>query len=624
MGRIGTILIAVLLAFGAEAAAGSNPRISADLGDGMTAVLDRDYEIWITAVPRDGDAWTRLSLRLTGDASRWKALAELNQMGPNLLRGVRVRVPFDLLREELRERAVIALFPRDRRVDGGWIHEVGGGSEIEGEPLWKIAQWFTGQGQRYAQIRDANPNLGLSTRVGDAVLIPEPLLTAGFRKSKPVPQKMAVRNAPVPVRAEAAATPALATPAVAAEKPVVAALPVAPSDNGADELSYTASGNRQFAVYRLKKGEALWSSVVVRFTGRVFAKDVNEAVDLIVAENRIADVSKLHVGAPIRIPIDLLMPEYLPTTDSRRVAYERSVAESTRAGRRVGARNLEGVHVILDPGHGGRDVGTVHDDLWESTHVYDVAVHLKSIIESRSSAKVWMTTRSREAGFKAAKTDRLRNRTDHAVLTTPNYDLEDAVVGVNLRWYLSNAIYRRLIDDGVAPEKIVFISIHADSLHPSLRGAMAYIPGNRFVTGTYQKRGEVYLARAEVREAPMVEQSEEEALRAEGLSRDLARSIMGAFEKGGLPVHPYKPVRDNIVREGREWVPAVIRYNKVPARLLLEICNLGNEEDRKLVSSAAHRKAMAEAIHAGIVDFYATRDRDPLREPIVQTAVAAE
>ena len=82
------------------------------------------------------------------------------------------------------------------------------------------------------------------------------------------------------------------------------------------------------------------------------------------------------------------------------------------------------------------------------------------------------------------------------------------------------------ITNGIAKEKVVFISVHADSLHPSLRGAMAYIPGGRFVQGTYEKTDPVYLARAEVRERPVVRHSERDALMAEGLSRELAHSLV--------------------------------------------------------------------------------------------------
>jgi N-acetylmuramoyl-L-alanine amidase len=101
-----------------------------------------------------------------------------------------------------------------------------------------------------------------------------------------------------------------------------------------------------------------------------------------------------------------------------------------------------------------------------------------------------------------------------------------------------------------------------------------------------------------------VTQSKQDALYAEGLSMDLGESIIGAFRDASLEVHPFNPVRDNVVRGGREWVPAVIRYNKVPARVLLEICNLGNEDDRKLIQTKVYRDQIARAINQGIVNYY--------------------
>jgi N-acetylmuramoyl-L-alanine amidase len=102
----------------------------------------------------------------------------------------------------------------------------------------------------------------------------------------------------------------------------------------------------------------------------------------------------------------------------------------------------------------------------------------------------------------------------------------------------------------------------------------------------------------------VVRHSEKESLAAEGLSRDLAESIIDSFENNHLHVHPFNPVRDNVVREGREWVPAVIRYNLVPTRLLLEICNLANGKDRALMKTARYRQEVAQAIYEGIVNFY--------------------
>jgi N-acetylmuramoyl-L-alanine amidase len=138
---------------------------------------------------------------------------------------------------------------------------------------------------------------------------------------------------------------------------------------------------------------------------------------------------------------------------------------------------------------------------------------------------------------------------------------------------------------------------------------MAYVPGASYVTGSYQKTEGIYLAREEVREHPVVKHSEKESLAAEGLSRDLAESIIDAFDENGLKVHPFNPVRDNVVRGGHEWVPAVIRYNLVPTRLLLEICNLGNARDRALIKTKAYRQKLAEAIYDGLVAFYADHER---------------
>jgi N-acetylmuramoyl-L-alanine amidase len=560
----------------------------APLGPHETVRLEADQEIVLLVDPRPGDAWSRLALRVTGDASKWRELARLNSQGENLLAGRSVRVPFLMLRETLRVDALRALFPEDQRVAGGWRHRVVAGSELEGESLWTIAAWFTGDGRNYAAIRSFNRNQGLSTRRGDWILIPSAILPAPFRAIEPVA-----------VIAEDDPPPA---PEPSSSEPVAAIAAAIPSEN--IRLNYRRDGPQPHAVYRLQQGEALYSSVGIRFTGRVYAKDVNEVVAQIVEFNGIRDVSKIPVDYPVKIPMDLLTAEWLPPDDPARVARERTQREGARlAGRVRGPASLRGVHIILDAGHGGRDVGTAHDDVWESTYVYDVACRLKKILETRTEAKVSMTTRSRSRGYGIPDRNILETIRDHEVLTNPRYDLEDPVVGVNLRWYLANSLFRRSIAETIAPERVIFLSIHADSLHPSLRGAMAYIPGERWVRGTYTKTGGAYLARAEVRESPTVSQSDQEALLAEGLSNQLASSVVAAFRDAKLQVHPYQPVRDNVVRNGREWVPAVIRYNKVPARLLLEVCNLGNVEDRRLMKTRKFRQDVAEAIQEGLVDF---------------------
>jgi N-acetylmuramoyl-L-alanine amidase len=190
------------------------------------------------------------------------------------------------------------------------------------------------------------------------------------------------------------------------------------------------------------------------------------------------------------------------------------------------------------------------------------------------------------------------------VLTDPAYPIDDSAVGVHLRWYLANSVYRQALDDGLGTDKVIFLSIHADSLHPSLRGAMVYIPSARLRSGEYGKSGKVYAARREYRERPRVSFSRRELLKSEGQSRELARHLVRAFEGAGLAVHPDKPVRRQIVRRRRPWVPAVLRYNAVPTAVLLEVCNLANAEDRKLVKTRAFRQQVAEAIVAGVLDYF--------------------
>ncbi len=580
-------------------AAPEAPIATAHISESMRATLTRDYNLEITVKPHEGDAWTRLAKRVTGDASNWEDIAAFNQADETLRTHKWIRVPFALLRPNLQRDVIATLFPKDQMTPGGWKHVVVGARGIEGESLWNIAEWLTGDGANYSLVRKANPSQGLSTRKGDVILVPKRLLTAAFGGSSEE------ENAPkTAAEVRKSSDDAIQRAAADGDVPEATAVASFPS------LTYASSSADPHAIYRLQKGEALWSSVAIRFTGRVYAKDVGDVLDRIVKFNDIADVSKLPVGYPVKIPMDLLLPEFLPHDDAKRVAREETRRESAKVARRTRAAGLAGVHVIIDSGHGGRDVGTEHDDVWESTYVYDVACRLRKILEKESGAKVSMTTRSKKHGFAIPDKNVLAGASDHVVQTTPAYLLDNAIVGVNLRWYLANSIFRRAMKSGTPKEKVVFLSIHADSLHPSLRGAMAYIPGASFVTGSYRKKGEIYLTRAEVREQPSVTHSREEALVAEGLSRDLAESIMTSFARKGLKVHPFEPVRDNVIRRGKEWVPAVIRHNLVPTRLLLEVCNLGNEKDRDLIRTKKYRQQLADAMYQGIVDFYAT-PREP-------------
>jgi N-acetylmuramoyl-L-alanine amidase len=571
---------AVLCAANLHAAPPQKLIATAQITSELRASLTSEYTLDISVMPHDGDAWTRLARRVTGDAANWRAIASIN--GDKLITDGAVHVPYAMLRPELQRQIISTLFPKDALTPAGWRHIATGPAGTESESLWSVAEWFTGSGENYSAIRAANPGHTLSTHPGDVILVPKRLLSAAFGGEQ---EEMNASSKTAEVR-KSEDDPVEHAPADAPAADVAVETVAA----GQPSLSYERNTSEPYAVYRLQKGEALYSSVAIRFTGRVYSRDVGDVVDRIVRFNAIDDVAKIPVGYAVRIPFSLLLPQYLPADDPTRLAAEMIARESAKLAKRTRATGLHGVHVILDAGHGGTDPGATYEDVSESTYVYDVMNRLKTVLEKKTAAKVSIT------------------RDEDFVLTTPKYELDDPVVGVHLRWYLANSIFRHAIHRGVPKEKVVFISIHADSLHPSLRGAMIYIPAERYVTGSYRKSEQVYLARAEVREHPVVRHSEEESLEAEGLSRDLAEAMIDSFEDDRLNVHPFNPVRDSVVRDGREWVPAIIRYNLVPTRLLLEICNLGNPEDRSLIKTKRYREEIAGAIYRGLVNFYADRE----------------
>jgi N-acetylmuramoyl-L-alanine amidase len=373
------------------------------------------------------------------------------------------------------------------------------------------------------------------------------------------------------------------------------------------DLDYGKDKDGEYAIYRLRPGEALYSSVVVRFTGRLHGPDVNALAADIARRSGVADVTDIPIGYRIKIPFDVLQPEFMPEGHPQRVEYEAELRASARYSNQIKARGLAGITVILDAGHGGQDSGAAMGGVWESLYVYDIALRTKALLESTTAARVHITTRDGK-DHRVVDADVLPFSRGHAVLTTPPYPITDATVGVNLRWYLANSVYRRAVEKGGDPQKVVFISVHADSLHPSVRGAMVYIPAASMRGDSFGKSGAVYTARKEVQEAQRVTFPWEARVRSEGLSRELAKQLIASFHAGNLPIHPFKPVRDKIIRNKSEWVPAVLRYNTVPAKILLEVCNLANDQDRKLLQTRAYRQNVARAIHQGLVAYYGEDD----------------
>lgn len=545
-----TLLCWLLVTPGSSSA--STLRVKIDAGN--VAALTDENEIFLEAEPLKGEGLYAFTRRLTGTSSHSRVISKINGRPRRLLAGVRYRIPYSLTSDIYKEQVVRALFPADRALAKGWEHHTL--ARPSGPSLWRIAEWFTGAGENFSAIRTANQLVDDTLRPGQILIIPRKLLL----------------------------------PSLLAQVPL---------------LDYERGPGGDYAIYRLQKGEALYSAVVVQFTGGTFAEDVIALANELATLNKIKDVTDMPVGQAIRIPFDMLLPEFLPLDDPLRQEYEKDRQESDKYSNTVKASRLEGITVILDAGHGGQDPGSSPGDVWESTYVYDIMLRTRELLDSETAAKIHTTTRD-GSGYRRVDRDVLPNSRGHHVLTDPPYSIEDVKVGANLRWYLANSLHRSAAKESGDDAKTLFLSIHADSLHPSHRGMMVYVPAASLTKGEYGKTDAVYTRRKEVKEQRRVSYSWKDRTRSEGLSRQFASHLLSSFRRHGLAIYHDKPIRDRIIRcrRCRPFVPAVVRYNAIPAKLLLEVCNLNNTKDRNLLRTRAFRQKVAEAIVDAILAYY--------------------
>ncbi len=585
MRRVLVVLALLLAAIGLPGRGDAPWSATVEIDEGIRVSLRAGREIVLEVLPEKGEGWRSLARRVCGKESRFPALAAANR-GVVPIEGRPVEVPWELLREEYRYLALRALFPADRWSPRrkAWEHVPAKARVLTyGEGLWQVALWFTGRGENWEKIARFNGIPGPDLPGNRPVYVPGDLLLPLFR-----------------------------TPATGAK--------------GA--LRYGRDAKGEYAEYVLRRGEALWSSVVLRFTDYVDKDDVEEAAREIAARNGIRDVRKIPAGARIRIPLDMLALPYLPENHPRRVlarligtgAEETPGRAPAPAEKKKPAppapRPLAGIHVILDPGHGGEDIGAQarHPRVWESDYVYDVACRVRRLLEG-DGATVHMLVKDTQYGWRVFDRERLPMNHGEVILTHPphrNRGGRSTKVGVNLRWYLANDIFLRLTRKGakdrVAPDKVVFLSLHADSLHRKLRGGMVYVPGARWRRARHGVRGAVYRRYREYRARPRVTIGRADRRRDEIVSRKLARNLLAAYRQEKLPIHANRPIRDHVVRgprrRKRSWVPAVLRGNLVPAKVLLETVNLGNPSDARLLADPQGRERIARAIARGIRTYF--------------------
>lgn len=555
-----------------------------ELEKGATAAIMDGRVIVVELTPAKGGGSDEFLAKWLNDAKSWKAYRNLKSAA----------VPYSRLTPSAQRRTLEALFPKDYVDESGWWHSVTYSGPRGAETLFNIAEWLTGTGTNFKEILSVAENHGIDERleIGEEILVPRALLLEGMKAPSPKrPDRSRAKEKP-------AAIPT-ATPTLEGLSPV----------DGLEDLLYGEDAQGAYAEYRLKRGETIYTNVVVRFTDFYEHADVQDACDTVMKRSGIKDASQLKEGQRIRIPLEMLSAAYQPSGTAGRQEFEEMRAEAKKLkGGKDAAKGLKGVVIVLDPGHGGRDKGAMHtaSGLYEDELTYDIVMRLKQALEAKSQAKIYLTMKDPDQGFAPTNAKKFYPDEDEFVLTTPPYVTEDARVAAALRWYLANDIYRKSLKAGVKDARMLFLSVHCDSIfNAKVRGSMVYVPSAANRDNEETVDGDIYNRFAEARGCRVVKTTAAQRRRDEALSYNFANAVVNALntaKKPAIMVHgPGDPIR-NVIRQkgGKVYVPAVLRANLIPTKVLVETANLMNATDRTNLADPAWRQAFADALYRAI------------------------
>ena len=494
-----------------------------------------------------------------------------------------ITFPLKVINGSIRSSALKAVFFKDKAGIGYWKHRV----TFAWETTSMIAGLFTKEGIKAGHLVRYNKmrNKGNILKKGDVIKIPWKWVS-----------------------------PELSLRPVSLKPPL--------------KLKQDKSG-KFYAHYQMKHGETIYSSVVIRFTGRLLNDEVNQVANKLLKLNNISDAKLIQSRQKIRIPLEWLSEEYLgsQTNDvssrktsvkktnkkktkkiksSKAVASkkklkrgkstQKAVAQKTKSKRK---NNVHKIHVILDSGHGGRDPGATagsrknKDLIYEDEVVYDISKRMSKLFKKQGiivHPTLSDPNQKQPIRYLSHSHDR-----DERLLVTPNYLTRNARIGVNMRVYLVNHIFKNLRKKKVPSENILFISLHGDALHSSLSGAMVYFPDSRLRRGRFNMSSKIYRKRKEY--STNLTYKPRDNKYSEKLSKSFGKNIINEFRELGLRTHRVSSaVRGYLYRKGKKTLPAVLRYSMVPTSVLVEIANLNNRLDRRDLLKSKIRQKIAKAI----------------------------
>ena len=369
-------------------------------------------------------------------------------------------------------------------------------------------------------------------------------------------------------------------------------LPFRAAGAGAGPYHLLGRDKGDYAIYRLRPGEALYSSVVVRFTGRVFAGRQRARGGHRTAQ-RYSDVTDIPIGYPVqhsvRRPAAGVPARGAPGRAGVRGRPAGELADSaTRCGRK-----LAGITVILDAGHGGQDGGASMGGVWESLYVYDIVMRTKTLLGADRGQGL---DHPRRQQFRVADRDVLPFSRGHAVLTTPPYPIEDPAVGVQsalvprqqrLPQGRRAAAATRQGGLPVDPRRLAPpVAARRHGLHPR--------PPACATTATARPARST-ASRKEVQERPRVDLPVGEAGEERGAVARAGQADRRRLPGRGPADPPVQAGARQVIRDKGSGCRPCCASTRCRPRSLLEVCNLGNDQDRSLIQTRAYRQHVAQA-----------------------------
>lgn len=293
----------------------------------------------------------------------------------------------------------------------------------------------------------------------------------------------------------------------------------------------------------------------------------------------------------------------------------RDVTEKLRAlqGRASGPTALEGITVILDPGHGGIDGGTAYPqnpphEIIEKDMVLDIAMRTKSELEALG-ANVIMTRTTDEfvsvyeraaiAGEfivdelvrELGQTDKILDPLmDYKQKFQTIYDLNQDVGGGDFMGGAGSSEEARMLYDlGRQFPDVLFLSMHLNSFYgdPNIGGLQVYYVDNAFhyeFSKTQAKADDVL---------PPVYRNYDDEARLK-LATTLSETIMGDLPDLTTVGGPDTLKQDGFVVLNRTGLSSV----------MLEMAYVTNANDRMNLNSVTFRDSLAESIAKSVHQYY--------------------